>query len=156
MFLKPLSWLEPPEKGRIVRVGGRGGVRRRLIDMGVVSGTLVEVLRVAPLGDPVVIRVKGYDLALRRGEAEHIQVEPTEALLSKVVPGETVVVSAILAGMGLRRRLASVGISPGARLVVVNGGPGPVVVEDVQGYRVPLGRGMARKIMVSDGVIPSR
>jgi ferrous iron transport protein A len=81
MVIKPLSELEPREMGRIVKVGGRRGIRRRLLDMGVVSGAVVEVQRVAPLGDPVEIRVKGYDLALRLEEAANIQVELTEGML---------------------------------------------------------------------------
>ena len=75
MVIKSLSELEPQEKGRIIKVGGRRGIRRRLLDMGVVAGSEVEVQRVAPLGDPVEIRVKGYDLALRLEEAASIQVE---------------------------------------------------------------------------------
>jgi len=81
MVIKPLSELEPQEKGRIVKVGGKRGIRRRLLDMGVVSGATVEVQRVAPLGDPVEIRVKGYDLALRKEEAANIQVELDEGTL---------------------------------------------------------------------------
>ena len=81
MVIRRLSELEPQEKGRIVKVGGRRGIRRRLLDMGVVSGTVVEVQRVAPLGDPVEIRVKGYDLALRLEEAANIQVEMTGEML---------------------------------------------------------------------------
>jgi ferrous iron transport protein A len=79
MVIKTLSELEPQEKGRIVKVGGRRGIRRRLLDMGVVAGAEVEVQRVAPLGDPVEIRVKGYDLALRLEEASSIRVELIEA-----------------------------------------------------------------------------
>jgi len=81
MVIKTLSELEPQEKGRIVKVGGRRGIRRRLLDMGMVAGAEVEVQRVAPLGDPVEIRVKGYDLALRREEAHSIQVELVEGAL---------------------------------------------------------------------------
>lgn len=81
MVIKPLSELEPREKGRIIKVGGRRGIRRRLLDMGIVSGAMVEVQRVAPLGDPVEIRVKGYDLALRKEEAANIQIEITEGVL---------------------------------------------------------------------------
>ena len=81
MVIKNLSELEPQEKGRIVKVGGRRGIRRRLLDMGVVAGAEVEVQRVAPLGDPVEIRVKGYDLALRQEEARSIQVELIEVAL---------------------------------------------------------------------------
>jgi ferrous iron transport protein A len=75
MATKPLSELKPREKGRIVKVGGKGGVYRRILDMGVVSGTQIEVLRVAPLGDPVEVKLKGYNLTLRKAEAANIQVE---------------------------------------------------------------------------------
>ena len=81
MVIKSLSELEPQETGKIVKVGGKGGIRRRLLDMGVVSGAVVEVQRVAPLGDPVEIRIKGYNLALRLEEAANIQVELTEGTL---------------------------------------------------------------------------
>jgi len=72
---KCLHELRPGEKGKIVKVGGVGGSRRRLLDMGLVSGSEVEVERVAPLGDPVEIRIKGYHLSLRKEEAINIQVE---------------------------------------------------------------------------------
>jgi len=70
-----LSELEPGAKGRIVRVRGRGLLRKRLMDMGLVSGTELEVVRAAPLGDPMEIRIRGYLLSLRRSEAEHIEVD---------------------------------------------------------------------------------
>ena len=75
MPAKPLNELKPEERGRIVKVGGGGGIRRRLLDMGLVSGSEIEVERVAPLGDPVEIRIKGYHLSLRKEEAINIQVE---------------------------------------------------------------------------------
>ena len=75
METKPLSELKPKEKGKIVKVGGKGSLHRRILDMGVVSGTMVEVQRVAPLGDPIEIRVKGYNLTLRKEEAKNILVE---------------------------------------------------------------------------------
>jgi len=75
METKPLSELKPNEKGTIVKVSGKGSVYRRILDMGVVSGTMVEVQRVAPLGDPIEIRVKGYNLTLRKEEAKNIRVE---------------------------------------------------------------------------------
>jgi len=70
-----LDQLKPGEKAKIVRVGGTGGVARRIADMGVVRGTPVEVMRVAPLGDPIQVKVKGYDLSLRKEEAAAIRVE---------------------------------------------------------------------------------
>ena len=75
MSLKSLSEVCPREKGKIVRVGGQGTIRRRLMDMGLVAGSDFEVERVAPLGDPVEIKIKGYHLTLRKGEAANIQVE---------------------------------------------------------------------------------
>ncbi len=75
MSVKTLNQLEPGERATIVKVGGEGPVRRRILDMGVVSGADIEVVRVAPLGDPVEFRVKGYNLSLRKSEAQNIQVE---------------------------------------------------------------------------------
>ena len=75
MTIRPLSELRPTEKGTIVKVGGQGAVRRRILDMGVVAGSEVEMERVAPMGDPVEIRIKGYSLSLRKEEAGGVQVE---------------------------------------------------------------------------------
>jgi len=58
----------------VVRVGGEKMLRRRLMEMGLVAGERVRVQRVAPLGDPIELRVKGYDLAVRRSEARSIEV----------------------------------------------------------------------------------
>lgn len=70
-----LSELKPKERGTIVKVGGHGLVRRRILDMGVVPGTEVEVVKVAPLGDPVALLIRGYHLSLRKEEAREIFVE---------------------------------------------------------------------------------
>ena len=70
-----LSELKPKERGTIVKVGGDGPVHRRILDMGVVPGTEVEVVRVAPLGDPVDLLIRGYHLSLRKEEAREIFVE---------------------------------------------------------------------------------
>ena len=76
MPIKLLNELKPKEKGRIVKISsGGGGIRRRLLDMGLVSGSEVEMERVAPLGDPVEIKIKGYHLSLRKEEATNIKVE---------------------------------------------------------------------------------
>jgi Fe2+ transport system protein FeoA len=71
----PLSQLKPKERGTIVKVGGDRPVRRRILDMGVVPGTEVEVVKVAPLGDPVELLIRGYHLSLRKEEAREILVE---------------------------------------------------------------------------------
>lgn len=73
--VRNLSQLVPGEAGRIVRVGGADKLRQRLLSMGLVVGEAIAVERVAPLGDPISIRVKGTSLALRHQEAESIVVE---------------------------------------------------------------------------------
>jgi len=75
MSLKPLSELQPKDRGTVVKVGGKGKIRRRLLDMGLVAGSEIEVERVAPLGDPVEIKIKGYHLTLRKDESSDIEVE---------------------------------------------------------------------------------
>jgi len=61
-------------EARVVSVDGEGAVARRLMEMGVVPGAPVCVIKAAPLGDPIEVRVRGYHLALRRAEAETIRV----------------------------------------------------------------------------------
>ena len=56
-------------------VGGEGDAARRLMDLGLIRGTTVEVVRRAPLGDPLEVKLRGFMLTLRRSEAEHITVE---------------------------------------------------------------------------------
>ena len=70
-----LAMLKPGEKGTITDIGTIGPLRRRLMDMGVLVGVKVKVLKVAPLGDPIEVTVKGYNLSLRKKEAEGISVE---------------------------------------------------------------------------------
>ena len=74
----PLSQLGPGQRATIVRVGGHGQVRRRYLEMGFVAGETVNVERVAPLGDPVEYRLKGYHISLRRADAQNILVEPPD------------------------------------------------------------------------------
>lgn len=73
-----LKDLEPGAGGTISRLSCRGQLRRRLMDMGIVAGTPVRVERVAPLGDPVELRLKGFHLSLRKEEAGDIWVEVSE------------------------------------------------------------------------------
>jgi ferrous iron transport protein A len=151
MPIKPLSELKPGEKGRIVRISGEGGIHRRLLDMGLVAESEVEVERVAPLGDPIEVRIKGSHLALRREEAANIQVEVAQLMpLPMVSPGEVVQVADIRGGWGPTRKLANMGLLPGTNIrVISNWMPGPLVVE-VKGTRLALGYGMAQKILVTE------
>lgn len=72
---KILSELKPKESGEVKRISGEGTLHRRLLDMGIIKGTRIEVVKVAPLGDPVDVKVKGYHLSLRKTEAAQIFVE---------------------------------------------------------------------------------
>lgn len=70
-----LAQLKPGESGKITALGAIGPLKRRLMDMGVLIGETVKVVKVAPLGDPIEITVKSYQLSLRKQEAEAISVE---------------------------------------------------------------------------------
>lgn len=60
---------------KVVKLHGEGAVKRRIMDMGITKGTEVFVRRVAPLGDPVEVMVRGYELSLRKADAEMIEVQ---------------------------------------------------------------------------------
>ena len=72
---KTLNRLLPGNKAKIIRVSGRGQLRRRIVDMGFVPGVEIEVERFAPLGDPMEIKLMGYHLSLRKEDAANILVE---------------------------------------------------------------------------------
>lgn len=74
-MFKPLSHLLPGEKGIVSKVTGTGPIHRRMIDMGIVPGTTIKVEKFAPLGDPMEIKIKGFNLSLRKSEAAMIQIE---------------------------------------------------------------------------------
>ena len=62
------------ESVTVTRLNENGVVRRRIMDMGITKGTEVSVVKVAPLGDPMELTVRGYELTLRKADAEHIEV----------------------------------------------------------------------------------
>ena len=76
---KTLDTLLPGEAGIISRVSGGGAIKRRIMDMGLIAGTMVHVQKYAPLGDPMEIKVKNFNLSLRKMEAALIEVNPMEA-----------------------------------------------------------------------------
>jgi ferrous iron transport protein B len=71
-----LSELKPGQSARIEQVGGEGALRQHFLDMGVIPGTDVTLVKLAPMGDPMELRVRGYELTLRVADAEKIQVSP--------------------------------------------------------------------------------
>ena len=60
---------------RVVKLHGKGAVKRRIMDMGITKGVEIFVRKVAPLGDPVEVNVRGYELSLRKADAEMIEIE---------------------------------------------------------------------------------
>jgi Fe2+ transport system protein FeoA len=76
---KTLDALLPGEAAVITRVSGVGTIKRRIMDMGLIAGTMVRVQKYAPLGDPMEIKVKNFNLSLRKMEAALIEVNPMEA-----------------------------------------------------------------------------
>ena len=60
---------------RVVKLYGEGAIKRRIMDMGITNGTEIHVRKVAPLGDPIEMSVRGYGLSLRKADAENIEVE---------------------------------------------------------------------------------
>ncbi len=72
---RALSDLQPGEKGLVRDVLGQAEIRNRLLEMGLTRGTCVELIRVAPMGDPVEFLVRGYRLSLRKSEASSVIIE---------------------------------------------------------------------------------
>ena len=72
---KLLSDFSVPERGKIVNVSGGGKIRRRLFDMGVTPGAQIALRKKAPLGDPIEVTLRGYELTLRKVEAACVEVE---------------------------------------------------------------------------------
>ena len=72
--MKTLNDIEIGERAVIARLHGEGAVRRRIMDMGLVKGTEVLVRKVAPIGDPIELTVRGYELSIRKDEAAMIEV----------------------------------------------------------------------------------
>ena len=73
--MKTLKQAKIGETVRIVKLHGEGAVKRRIMDMGITKGVEIYIRKVAPLGDPIEISVRGYELSLRKADADIIEVE---------------------------------------------------------------------------------
>ncbi len=69
-----LKDLKPGEAGKVTGIGEKGPARRRIMDMGVTPGAIIKVIKVAPLGDPIEVNIRGYELSLRKDEAAQIEI----------------------------------------------------------------------------------
>ena len=68
--------LELGKRGKVLKVSGKGETKKRIVEMGMTPGAIVEIIRIAPLGDPIEVKVRGYSLSVRKEEARGITVEP--------------------------------------------------------------------------------
>ena len=73
--MKTLREVKVGETAKVVKLHGEGAVKRRIMDMGITKGVEVYVRKLAPLGDPVEVNVRGYELSIRKADAEMIEVE---------------------------------------------------------------------------------
>ncbi len=72
--MKTLREMKVGETATVVKLHGEGAVKRRIMDMGITKGVEVHIRKVAPLGDPIELNVRGYELSLRKADAEMIEV----------------------------------------------------------------------------------
>ena len=73
--MKTLKTVKVGGVAKVVKLHGEGAVRRRIMDMGITRGVEIKVRKVAPLGDPIEVTVRGYELSLRKADAEMVEVE---------------------------------------------------------------------------------
>lgn len=73
--MRTLKEIKVGKTARVVKLHGEGALKRRIMDMGITKGVEVKVRRVAPLGDPIELTVRGYELSIRRSDAEMIEIE---------------------------------------------------------------------------------
>ena len=73
--MNTLRQIRAGSKAKVVKLHGEGAVKRRIMEMGITKGVEVQVCKVAPLGDPIEVTVRGYQLSIRKADAEMIEVE---------------------------------------------------------------------------------
>ena len=73
--MKTLKESKVGDSVRVVKLHGEGAVKRRIMDMGLTKGVNVQIRKTAPLGDPIEVTVRGYELSIRKADAERIEVE---------------------------------------------------------------------------------
>ncbi len=136
-------------KVRIRNVYFPSSIQGRILGLGFVPGTVVEVVRSAPLGDPRVYRVRGKLITLRNDEASYIDVEPVGEVipLSMASIGKSYRIVSVRGGRGFVSKIRSLGLREGVVVEVVERYP---MVVRINGEMVKLGMGMVDKILVEE------
>ena len=83
--MKTLRDVNVGDTVKVIKLHGEGAVKRRIMDMGITKGVEIYVRKVAPLGDPLELNVRGYELSLRKADAEMVEVEPIEADITEAI-----------------------------------------------------------------------
>jgi len=136
-------------KVKVVNVYFPPGLQNRIFGLGFVPGSVVEVVREAPLGDPRVYLVRGKMITLRNDEAAFIEVEPISRFipLSMAEVGKKYIVREFAGGTFFLSRMASLGIKEGSVIQVLKKYP---IIAFVNGKETKIGMGMAEKIIVEE------
>jgi ferrous iron transport protein A len=148
MSVKQLNKLIPAQCGKIAKLHGGGALRQRLIDMGLVSGAEIKVIRIAPLGDPVEYQVRGYNLSLRKHEAENILVEVDTIPLSDIAQSGAMRLVEVNGGRHLKQRIEQMGLMIGATLSVRQKIRNRAVIVQMNDRQVVIDHRIAQKILV--------
>ena len=159
-----LDKLVPGESGKITKISGKGAIRRRLVDMGLTSGAVIDMIKTSPLGDPVEYRLRGYHLSLRKSEAKTIDVELIGNLiplrvwghisesavpLGRCKPGQVVEIAQTRGGRRFHGKLKELDLHPGSILQVIqNDFPGRLIISLNDENRLVIGKGLAMHILV--------
>ena len=86
--MKTLKELEIGNSGVVAKISTTGPLKQRLLDMGITKGTRVKVIKIAPLGDPIEIEIRGYNLSVRKGDAENITIDESTITVEEVKEGK--------------------------------------------------------------------
>ena len=73
--MRTLKDVKVGKSAKVVKVHGEGAIKRRIMDMGITKGTEIYIRKVAPLGDPVEVTVRGYELSIRKADAQMVEIE---------------------------------------------------------------------------------
>lgn len=76
--MRTLKDLKVGQSATVVKLHGQGAVRRRIMDMGITKGTIIKIRKLAPLGDPIELTVRGYQLSLRKADAQMVEIDSEE------------------------------------------------------------------------------
>ncbi|MCD6552163.1 ferrous iron transport protein A [Thermotoga sp.] len=138
-----LSDLTPGVRARIVSLNFSGDLHEKLVGMGIIPGEEIEIVQIAPLGDPIVCKVGGRSITLRKKEANGIEVETKSNELPLFLANDGVYrVIDLRGGRRFLLRMKALGIERGKTMVVLRGR------YSVEGREISLGRGEAMKIWV--------